>query len=59
MDDSAWALDEEGLVTWFDKNGNYRSIGGMEEIVDICHHGRDLAAIGAFGGLYMLSLIHI
>lgn len=60
-DDSAWALDEEGLVTWFDKNGNYRSIEGMEEIVDICHHGRDLAATGAFGGLYMItghSIIH-
>ena len=61
MDDSAWALDEEGLVTWFDKNGNYRSLEGMEEIVDICHHGRHLAATGAFGGLYMItghSVIH-
>ena len=57
----AWALDEAGSVTWFDKSGKYKRIEGIEEISDVCHHGDELAAMGVFGGLYMIkggSLIH-
>ena len=57
----AWALDEAGSVTWFDKSGKYKRIEGIEEISDVCHHGHELAAMGVFGGLYIIkdgSLIH-
>lgn len=50
----AWALNEEGSITWFDYQGNFGTVGRVEEVNDIQSHGEVLAALGAFGGLYMI-----